>query len=178
MQFSTTHGSLERADQDQLKKHTSTVARVKDESNRSFRSCSVSSTAREEETVKSSILLCLIIPAARLLSSDNTHSLPLQHWKASYDLFSRQDESWDYTRGGEDRTDRERLGRLPRHSGSDSSSGLQVSTQVGLHQACIIQPTSVTGSFLTSGRMSLICSLCSSHDPARRDNRTPWPAAR
>lgn len=137
MQFSTTHGSLERANQDQLKTHTSTVTRVKEESSRSFRSCSVSSTAREEETVKSSILLCLIIPAARLLSSDNTHSLPLQHWKASYDLFSRQDESWDYTRGGEDRTDRER----DWVSGSDSSSGLQV----GLHQACIIQPTSVTG---------------------------------
>lgn len=150
------------------RKKTPSVTRVKEESNMSFRSCS---TAREEEKLLSPpFCSCSIIPAAWLLSSDNTNPpLPPRHWKALYDLFSQREESRDY-------------GTIARVVGSDGerSSGLQVSPHVCTGLASSSPPLSFSLSvslilllvFNLGNILSLICFACSRHDPAWCDRTT------
>lgn len=87
------------------------------------------------KTVKSSVLLWLIIPAAWLLSSDNTNPLTLGAPRMIYLVGKRRDGIISEDEQGESV-----LSPPRQRDRENSSSGLQVSTQVGLHQACIIQP--------------------------------------
>lgn len=110
------------------KKKKSNVTHVKEKSNIRFRSCSVNAAREELLSLKPGSSH----PTTQTLQRSGTGKPRLIYLASKRRVEDTADR------------ERERARSSALRSDSDSSSGLQVSTQVGLHQACIIRPTCVT----------------------------------
>ncbi len=81
-------------------KQQSNTPRVKEESDTRFRSCSVN-TARQEAKDEDKVLRSTPVNNPCSLAPSHLTTQTLCLWKASYDLFRSEGESWDYS--GEDK---------------------------------------------------------------------------